>query len=194
MGRTRQFFRWLHLQDAILHAYFMERYPKAVQRTDKVLGAVFYVVSHGAFALIVALLLVVLVTSDKISATVALCVGGAWLVAFVWIARSQTIRELTVFSRLFFVAVTGLSLAGMAMAFGGWALKSHVKPAALKPSQAFSVAVELFDTGVTEPNGNFNLWTVNGNSLICQVRLVAFLRLVNLQPASTMIDRFDRRS
>lgn len=50
---------------------------------------------------------------------------GAWFVAFVWIARSKRLKELSVVARLLVVLVCGFLLAWIGIAFGSWALRGH---------------------------------------------------------------------
>ncbi len=110
--------------DGVIHAYFMERFPKVIRWTDAILEWLFGVFSHGAFALIIGLLLAVFVLTDKIPMLVGVCVGFSWLVAFIWIARAKFIKTLTVLARLFVVTVIGSVLAICATTFGGWILNN----------------------------------------------------------------------
>jgi hypothetical protein len=117
-------------RDAKVHSYFMGRFPRVVEITDSVLEGIFYVLTHAAFALIGALLLTVLVLTDKISVIVAVCIGLSWLVAFTWIARANPIRKLMVLSRLTAVTGAGIILATAALWLGNWAIAAKQKSAA----------------------------------------------------------------
>ena len=128
-----RFLRRLSNEDKAIHAYFVERFPRATQIFDGFMEWLFNVISHGAFALIVALMLVVLVITDKISLLVGICIGGAWLVAFVWIARAKRIGGLTILTRTIVVSAVGISLAVIAIEIGTWAMNSYVASKAPKP-------------------------------------------------------------
>jgi hypothetical protein len=123
MARIRQ---WLKVQDAVLHAYFMERYPAAMPRVDKIAGAIFYVLSNGAFAVILALVLSALADADKISAIRASYLVIAWFTAFLWIARATQVRALTVVSRLIVCVLCGIVLSVTALAIVEWNAKSYL--------------------------------------------------------------------
>src|SRR5713226_2910784 len=83
MEKIKAIVRNLAQRDKAWHEYLMGRYPRAVSVADRALEGLFYVLGHGVFALIVGLLLVVLVATNKISIIVGVCVGGAWLAAFI---------------------------------------------------------------------------------------------------------------
>jgi len=58
---------------------------------------------------------------------------------------------------------------------------------ATKPSPPpFSVRIETLVNRTYQ-----DWWTVNGNVQVCQVNLLGFVRIVNLQPVPAMLDRFD---
>jgi hypothetical protein len=93
-----------------------------VRRTDRVLETVFSVLSHGAFSLIVALVLAVLVMTDRISGSVGSCIALAWFTAFLWIARAKTIRDLTILPRLLAIVCIACVLGAAALGINRWAL------------------------------------------------------------------------
>lgn len=70
--------------DSGIHAAFMRTFPRFLPIFDKVLEWVFNFVTHPAFAIIAALLLVPLVATNVINVVVAVPIGAAWLVALLW--------------------------------------------------------------------------------------------------------------
>jgi hypothetical protein len=107
--------RHVLIVDAAIHAYFTERFPTATARLDSVLEFVFNLLTHSAFALIVTLILIVLGGTEKVSVRDAVCMFGAWLVAFIWIARSKPVRAMSVVGRLVVVSFCGILLAALAI-------------------------------------------------------------------------------
>lgn len=115
----------LIVTDAALHAYFMERWPRSLRILDRILEAVFSFVSHGAFSLIVGLLLTVLAATQRIGIIVALCLGVSLLVAFIWISRATLVRKLSVLGRLIVVFACGVLLTGVALLVDRWSLANQ---------------------------------------------------------------------
>jgi hypothetical protein len=118
MGLFRRLSKW----DRAMHQYFVVRYPKVTKSVDRRLEKLFKMGTSPALALIVALLLAVLVLSDKISLIAGICLGLAWLVALVWMARSESIKRLSIVSRILATTLCGLVLGVAASAFGTWAI------------------------------------------------------------------------
>lgn len=70
----------LRIIDAAIHAYFMERFPKAVGAVDTVLEWIYDKLCAIPFnALIMPLLVIVLVETGKITSIVGWCIGGLGL-------------------------------------------------------------------------------------------------------------------
>lgn len=123
------------------HRYLVARFPKAAEKLDEVLNTIFNIASHAAFALIVCFVLAVLAASNNISVINAMCIGGAWLIAFVWIARSSFVRQLTIPSRVLSVTVLGIALSLAATQFKAWVI-SRERP---RPSLPFIFGAPLGD-------------------------------------------------
>jgi len=110
--------------DRWVHDRFMRAFPRAIPVFDAVLEELFGVVTHAAFALIVAALLGVLVLTGVIKAIVFWSILFAWAVAVLWIARAERIRALTVTFRSVFIGIIGVLLAIAGNSFGHWALNA----------------------------------------------------------------------
>jgi hypothetical protein len=82
--------------DQTMHQKIRTNHPVLIRRVDKVLSSFLAIVSHALFAIILALVLVVLVGSGTISAINAVSIGIAWLIAVVWMAKSDLIMRLPV--------------------------------------------------------------------------------------------------
>jgi hypothetical protein len=54
---------------------------------------------HGAFGVFAGLLLVMLVAANVIRVAAGFSLGVAWIIAFVWLARLEPVKGLTVISR-----------------------------------------------------------------------------------------------
>jgi hypothetical protein len=97
--------------DRLVHNRIATRYPRTVAVADKGLVAVVdKFLSHPLCALLAALLLVVLGVAG-VEWTVLVAVGLAWLIAFLWFARSSTVRKLTVLTRFMVLIIAGAVLA-----------------------------------------------------------------------------------
>lgn len=125
--------------DKAIHSRIKQQFPKLVQFVDSSMERLLSIVSHGAFALIVALVLVVLVSTEKISLINAVCIGGAWGVSMLWAARAPTLLKLAVGTRLLSLALIGAVLAFGFRALGIWAL----------PTPAFRVGPEQVLVGTS---------------------------------------------
>jgi hypothetical protein len=123
--RFKGFLRHIVRKDRELHEWVMGHFPRPLRAIDWFLEWLFAVVTHAAFAIIVAFLLVVLVATNVINVIVAASIAGAWLVALIWIARSKSLKNLTILSRWVLVSVIGIVLGLAGSALGDWALKQY---------------------------------------------------------------------
>ena len=121
------------LGDKVIHAYFMENFPNATRRVDTALELAFKILTNAAFAVIVTLVLIVLGGIERVSVRNAICIWAAWLVAFIWIARSKQIRDMTVLSRLAVVAICGVVLGVAGIQLEGWAMREYERSSAPPP-------------------------------------------------------------
>lgn len=83
------------------------------------------VIFHPGFAIILALLLVVLVEANVINVRVAVPIICAWAIAMLWISRTENIRKLPFRWRLPLLLAIALLLAAGGSKFGYWALGHH---------------------------------------------------------------------
>jgi hypothetical protein len=142
--------------DKSIHEHIVNRFPKALPTIDKFLEQGFGIISHPAFAIIVALLLVVLVATNIISRIVAESIFGAWAVALIWIARSNRTKNLTVVSRLIVVSIIGIALGLAGSHLGAWAVNNYNEQAAVvkNPEQKSSVGCKV-EAVIFEPYYRF---------------------------------------
>jgi hypothetical protein len=156
MGKLQERIQELRVVDAAVHAYFMERFPRTIRFVDSVLEWLYDKLCALPFsALIMPLLLIVLVETRKITSIVGWCIGLAWFVAFVWIARADRVKELSVSARFIVVLVCGALLAWAGIAFGHWALGGHepqvVAPIINEPSLAVLAKCDTVGLPITLP-------------------------------------------
>jgi hypothetical protein len=104
-----------------------------MRTVDAVLETLFSVFSHGAFGLLCALLLIVLVATNHIPIIVAASLFGAWIIVIVWLARLKSVKSLTVLSRLVVIVIGGTVLAIAANSFGEWALRESQQTTTEQP-------------------------------------------------------------
>jgi hypothetical protein len=172
--------------------------PKLLSAIDRTLEWLFNTVIHPAFALILAVVLVVLVTTNVISLIVAFSIGIAWVVSMLWIARSNLVKGLTVFSRLVLLLVIGLLLLGIGNRFGNWALEEYKKQKASeqKPqpgSPSLVADIIQFASHPLAPSQSFfgqhALWLVDKqNKTVTPVDIILLIRIVNPQPIEILLD------
>lgn len=89
------------------------------------------------------------------------------------------------------VAILILGLIGIPQLVSQWRIEHPEHPANASPLPPFSAAVEFLYSGIYEPGAMLPFWTSNGDRLLCRVHMLTFLRLVNLQTAPALIDKFD---
>jgi hypothetical protein len=121
----RGFLRRITEKDQELHNWVMGHFPKALPAIDWSLERLFSLVTHPAFGIIVAFMLVALVATNVINVIVAASIGGAWFVALIWIARSNALRGLTILSRWLLVSAIGIFLGFAGNRFGNWASNQY---------------------------------------------------------------------
>jgi hypothetical protein len=101
---------------------------------------------------------VVFALTDKIDDIFAVCIGGSWLVAFIWIGRSPKAKDLTVVTRLLVLFIVGALLAYLATSGSTWAMTAYKEAKAPKPVSAESEQNEAWNNlkGETHlpPSGN----------------------------------------
>jgi hypothetical protein len=113
--------RW----DKALHDWISRSFPRAMPVVDSTIEGLFKIFDKGAFGIICALLLVVLVATGVIPLIVAASLIGVWLVSIIWIARLDSVKSLTVLSRLAVLMIAGTVIYFSANKFGAWAISQY---------------------------------------------------------------------
>jgi len=111
--------------DNNLHNWLLLRFPKQLSIIDKISDQLFKIITNPAFALIITFLLVVLVVTNVVNIIIAISIGCAWLIAIVWISRSEFIRKVHLPIRLIFLIIIGFILAFGGSYFGNWTLTQY---------------------------------------------------------------------
>ncbi len=123
--RIRTLWRTYAEKEKAIHARFLARYPRVISWLDSgLLLLVDDFLSHPLFSVILFLVLGVLGAAG-IGWVIAVSVGVAWLVCFLWMARSKGIKRLTIVSRSVVLVGSGIALAVLFSFLGSWALKQH---------------------------------------------------------------------
>ena len=107
--------------DQAMHSRLMAHFPRTMSIVDRILESLFEDFGHGAFGVFAGLLLVVLVVAKVIPVVVGFSLGAAWIIAFVWLARLEPVKDLTVISKWLVVLMGGTVFAFAAYLFGRWA-------------------------------------------------------------------------
>jgi hypothetical protein len=127
-SRIRRLGRVIISRDREIHDSLMRRFPRLLRILDWVLGFLFGIVSANVFGIIIGLLIgIVLVVTGAVDVTVFISVGIAWLVAVIWVARSESIKRLSILSRAAVTLLSAAVLASLFVGFGGWALRQYRK-------------------------------------------------------------------
>jgi len=126
MARLQKIVSWIVAADRTLHRSVASRFPMALSTTERVLAfLVDKVLSNPLFALIFSLVLIVMGYAG-VGIIILVSLGGAWFVAFLWVARSsKTLRKLSIGSRLVALLGIGAILALGVSKLGNWALLQY---------------------------------------------------------------------
>jgi hypothetical protein len=116
----RQILQAIIETDRSIHDSFTKKFPKTVRIIDVVLSAFLNIVSNPVFAIILALVLVPLVTSERISLVNAISIAAAWVVAVAWLTRSAPLKDLPVPSRFLLMICLAMLLAIGGIKLGHW--------------------------------------------------------------------------
>ncbi len=122
LSKLRFVWRTFRATDQAMHSWVMGQFPRTMSIVDRILESLFEGFGHGAFGVFAALLLVALVATNVIPVIVAVSLGGAWIIAVVWLARLRPVKSLTVISRWLVVLIGGTVFALAANSFARWAL------------------------------------------------------------------------
>ncbi len=109
-----------------MHEYIALRHPILVARVDWAAERLHNFFSAAAFAVILALALVVLVASGLISLTIGVSCGLLWLVAIVWLSRARWLTQLTIPTRAVVILVSAGILAFGCLRFRNLSLHSYL--------------------------------------------------------------------
>jgi hypothetical protein len=132
MGLLRRLWWRLLEFDGRIHAILLVRYPSALPAFDGwLLWIVDKFISSPVFGVLLALVLGVLALIG-VHKLILACVLGAWIIAFLWIARADGLRKLTVGARALALLLIGTLLALGAQRFASWANRQHEEEARQK--------------------------------------------------------------
>jgi len=123
-----------------MHQYIAFRYPTAVVRVDRAAQRLHDFFSAAAFAVILALALVVLVASGLISLTIGISCGLLWLVAIVWLSRASWLTQLTIPTRAVAILMAAGILAFGCLRFRNWSLRSYLEQQRTAGYQAINLS------------------------------------------------------
>jgi hypothetical protein len=113
--------------DARIHEYLFQRWPRLMRSGGGLLRGLYALFVSPAFAVILALLLVGLVISDKITFIVWVSVASAWIVATVSIAKVDWVNRQRIGRRIFLVFGFGVLMALLANKYITWCLTSYAE-------------------------------------------------------------------
>jgi len=149
---------WFHLLDAVkellsalrrwdkaLHDWISRSFPRAMPVVDSTIEGLFKIFDKGAFGIICALLLVVLVATGVIPLIVAASLIGVWFVSIIWIARLDSVKSLTVLSRLAVLMIAGTVIYFSANKFGAWAISQYREQRRLEQGEASKSSAKTED-------------------------------------------------
>jgi hypothetical protein len=126
---------WRRLGRAELrfHNRMVRRYPTTTLVAETTLEFLYAIIASPISAVILALLLVPLVISDKVPVIVSFSIVGAWVVFVIAVARTPIVRKLTLPRRIL-VVIVGACIAFMASQFyKQWVLHSYYARQAHEP-------------------------------------------------------------
>ena len=112
-------------KDAQFHEYFYANWPRTIWIIGALLRFLYAVCVAPAFAVILALLLVGLVISGKVTVIVSISVVAAWLVASLSVAKFEWINQQRIGRRLVIVLCAAILMAFIADRYVRWCLASY---------------------------------------------------------------------
>lgn len=119
--------------DQRLHDYLNTHFPVAVRVADAVLAWLYDFLVSPAFSVILAFLLVGLVIADVTSFLVSISAIGASVVASLWIAKSEFIKNLRIHQRLAFFLITVGFMTFAGHLFAKWCLTHYYEKHPIAP-------------------------------------------------------------
>jgi hypothetical protein len=114
-------------KEKAVHADIARRRPAAVAVVDGAAESLHNFFSHPAFAVILALVLAVFVSSGLISLTIGVSCGLLWLVAIVWLSRARWLKQLTIPTRALVILIAAGTLAFGCLRFRNWSLQNFLE-------------------------------------------------------------------
>jgi hypothetical protein len=113
--------------DKAIHEYIARRHPVGVALVDRLAEGLHNFFSAAAFAVLLALVLVVLVGSSLVSLTIGVSCVLLWLVAVVWLSRANWLRQLTIPIRAVAILIAAGVLAFGCFRFRNWSLHNYLE-------------------------------------------------------------------
>jgi hypothetical protein len=126
MGQQRTLFQAAVAKLNYLNARLVAIFPAAVAKIDNALEAVFGVISHAAFAIILTLILLVIGFVGG-SIVIPRATFAACSIAWLWITRTKPLKELRALPRFGLIAVLALALFLVGYRFQRWALNAYTQ-------------------------------------------------------------------
>jgi hypothetical protein len=133
---------WQHFTEVEenLHQALYARWPKLARAGSAVLHNLYKIIIAPAFSVILAFLLVDLVLSGA-SIIASVSAYTAWLIAVVWIARSQWVNSLRILRRFGFVLLSALLMAFPTHWYVEWTLLNITKHSQVQPQPGTAASV-----------------------------------------------------
>lgn len=101
------------------------KYPLLAKVGGTVLRFLYDAATHPAFAVVLALLLVGFVISGAVTIVVSVSVYGAWLIAVLWLAHSETVKRINILPRFILVFGFAALAAFAANRYVNWCLLNY---------------------------------------------------------------------
>ena len=137
-------------KDAEFHEYLYTKWPKTIRMGGEVLRMFYGIIVAPAFAVVLALLLVGLVISGRVTVIVSICVISAWFVASISVAKIEWVNRQRIGRRLTIVILSAAMMGIGANHYVKWCLINYAHSQQKKPESntdqvAYDRLKELFE-------------------------------------------------
>jgi hypothetical protein len=130
----RSYWKVIVEMDKAAHERIARTYPRFVHVVDKIGDTLHGFFSAPAFAVLLALALVVLVASGVVSITIGVSCALLWIVAVMWL--SSALKQLTIPTRAGIVLIVACILAFGCFRFRDWSLRNYLRSLQQPPEQS----------------------------------------------------------
>ena len=117
--------QWCGDWNRAVHDNLLSKHPRFTKVAGGLLRFIYGIVTHAAFAVVLALLLVGFVISGAITIIVSVSVFFAWLITVLWLAHSEPVKNLNILPRIVVVIFVALCAASAANWYGKWCLGNY---------------------------------------------------------------------